>query len=148
MDLDGQNQGEGFLQHHEEDSANNGPDNGAHPADIGHEQGIEGPKRTKRMAIIVAGMKEGEDTPGLVDVLDGNFVVRLYLGSHQAKHPMFFVVGFAVNWVGVRQTLRQLPELVVKRVVYAVLVLVIINFILGYFGLRLTQLVTGAAPST
>lgn len=58
--------------------------------------------------------------------------------------PVFFVVGFLGSWVGVRQVLKRLPELVVKRVVYVVLVLVSINFILGYFGMGLTQLVTGA----
>lgn len=57
--------------------------------------------------------------------------------------PVFFVVGFAGSWVGVRQVLKRLPELVVKRVVYVVLILVSINFILGYFGMGLTQLVTG-----
>ena len=58
--------------------------------------------------------------------------------------PVFFVVGFAGSWVGVKQVLKRLPELVVKRVVYVVLILVSINFILGYFGMGLTQLVTGA----
>jgi uncharacterized membrane protein YfcA len=57
--------------------------------------------------------------------------------------PVFFVVGFAGSWVGVRQVLRRIPELAVKRVVMVALILVSINFILGYFGMGLTQLVTG-----
>lgn len=57
--------------------------------------------------------------------------------------PVLFVVGFAGSWVGVRQVLKRLPELVVKRIVYVVLILVSINFILGYFGMGLTQLLTG-----
>ena len=57
--------------------------------------------------------------------------------------PVLFIVGFVGSWVGVRQVLKRLPELVVKRVVYVVLILVSINFILGYFRMGLTQLVTG-----
>jgi len=59
--------------------------------------------------------------------------------------PVFFVVGFAGSWVGVRQLLKRLPEEIVKRVVYVILILVSINFIFGYFGMGLTQLVTGTA---
>ena len=58
--------------------------------------------------------------------------------------PVFFVVGFAGSWVGVQQVLKRLPEMMVKRVVYVMLILVSINFILGYFDMGLTQLVTGA----
>jgi len=70
-------------------------------------------------------------------------------GSIAPQHywyiPVFFVVGFLGSWVGVRQVLKRLPELVVKRVVMVVLILVSINFILGYFGMGLTELVTGVA---
>jgi len=59
--------------------------------------------------------------------------------------PVFFVVGFAGSWIGVRWVLKSLPETTVKRIVYLVLILVSINFILGYFGMGLTRLVTGAA---
>lgn len=48
--------------------------------------------------------------------------------------PVLFVIGFAGTRLGVR-LLRRAPELIVKRIVLVVLVLVGISFILNYFGI-------------
>ena len=48
--------------------------------------------------------------------------------------PVLFVIGFAGTRIGVK-LLRRLPELIVRRVVLVVLVLVSISFILNYLGI-------------